>query len=93
MSITITKITPPEQGRVISTHCPICRRTEFMLNPWAKKPEDGDYFRFNKTCADDKLSNVHGIMIWEEEEFDRICGEGTASRLSYLPGSNRGQVQ
>lgn len=55
--IHVTKIIPPEHGWPISFHCPICKKTVFILSLYAEKPKDGYYFRLNDTCVDD----VHGF--------------------------------
>ena len=36
--IHVTSITPPEQGWPIAMYCPICKKTTFVLSPYAVKP-------------------------------------------------------
>jgi hypothetical protein len=50
--IHVTSIVSPDQGWPIAMHCPICKKTTFLLSPWAIKPEKGDYWRMNEICAD-----------------------------------------
>lgn len=56
--INVTNIVPPEQGWPIAMYCPICKETTFVLSPWAIKPQDGDYFKMNETCARDEKHNM-----------------------------------
>jgi hypothetical protein len=50
--ICITKIEQPEVGALFLIHCPICKCTEVVINPWGKKPENGDYWLISPMCAD-----------------------------------------
>ena len=59
--IFITSIVPPEHGWPIVAHCVHCRKTEIVLSPWAKKPDDGDYFLLKGTCLDDELNMQHNM--------------------------------
>jgi hypothetical protein len=43
-------------------YCPICKETNFLLSPWAAKPEKGDYWRLTGTCATDDLHNIKMAM-------------------------------
>lgn len=61
--IHVTSITPPEQGWPIATYCPICKKTTFVLSPWAIKPKDGDYFKMNDVCGDDTLGFEHNMRL------------------------------
>ena len=56
--IHVTSIVPPEQGWPIAAHCTHCRNTVIVLSPYAKKPEDGDYYMLKGTCLDEEM-NVH----------------------------------
>ena len=61
--IHVTSIVPPEQGWPIAMHCPICKETTFMLDKWAIKPKDGDYFLMDEICASEDHSIKHNIKL------------------------------
>lgn len=49
--IHITSLTvPPGGGWVQACYCAICKRTVFVLNAWAAKPGDGDYWLLKGVC-------------------------------------------
>ena len=83
--IHVTKIVPPEVGWPVAFHCPLCKETTFMLSPWAKKPDDGDYFRIDKSCMSDEFFNRHN-MIMAMEGLDRCIR--SRNGLSPEDGSN-----
>lgn len=43
-NIHITKIEQPDTGAVIALRCDKCKAVTYLWSPYAKKPEDGDYF-------------------------------------------------
>jgi hypothetical protein len=61
--IHVTSIVPPEQGWPIAFYCPLCKETTFLLSPWAIKPEKGDYWRMNETCASDEHCIQHNMKF------------------------------
>lgn len=65
--IHVTSIVPPEVGWPIAMYCPICKETTFMLSLWAIKPEDGDYWRMNYTCASEEIGVNHNMWIATNE--------------------------
>ena len=72
--IHITFIVPPEQGWPIVAHCDLCHKTEIVLSPWAKKPDDGDYFLMNGTCLDEEKHIKHNMYPqtwypWRKEKL------------------------
>ena len=72
--IHITSIVPPEQGWPIVAHCDLCHKTEIVLSPWAKKPDDGDYFLMNGTCLDEEKHIKHNMYPqtwypWRKEKL------------------------
>lgn len=69
--IHVTKIVTPEVGWPVAFHCPLCKETTFVLSPWSPKPEDGGYFRIDKSCMSDEFFNRHN-MIMAMEGLDRL---------------------
>lgn len=61
--IHVTSITHPEQGWLVAYHCPLCKETVFLLNPWAEKPKDGDYLRMNDTCVNEEYHHRHNMQM------------------------------
>jgi hypothetical protein len=59
--IHVTSIVPPEQGWPIAAHCTHCRNTVIVLSPYAKKPEDGDYYMLKGTCLDEEMNVQHNL--------------------------------
>jgi hypothetical protein len=57
--IYITSINPPAQGWPVLAHCPKCKKTEIVVDAWARKPEDGDYWLIKDCC----LSEDRGMAI------------------------------
>jgi len=61
--IHVTFIVTPEQGWPVAYHCPLCKRTDIVLSPWAIKPEDGDYWRINAECVSEEFGHRHSMML------------------------------
>ena len=55
--IIVTKMAVPEVGWLMALHCRRCRRTVFGVNPYAAKPENGDYWVI-EGCVDDTTHNL-----------------------------------
>lgn len=47
----------PLDGWLIAYYCETCKKTTFLLSPYALKPKDGDYFLV-KMCADELSHNI-----------------------------------
>ncbi len=50
--IVITNIVQPKEGWITMYHCNVCKTTTIILNPYAIKPNDGDYWLFEDSCID-----------------------------------------
>jgi hypothetical protein len=61
--IHVTSIVPPSEGWPIAYHCPLCKRTEIVLSPWAIKPKEGDYWLMNDMCGDEFLGFEHNMRL------------------------------
>jgi hypothetical protein len=59
--IFLTGITAPETGWSVAYHCRHCRKTVFMLNVYAAKPKDGDYWLM-EMCADNCSASLAEIL-------------------------------
>ena len=56
-------------------YCPICKVTTFLLSPWAIKPEKGDYWRMNDTCASDEHYREHNLKMIMDRGWFKITQE------------------
>lgn len=65
--IHVTSLVPPSEGWPIAFYCPLCKETTFLLNPWAIKPKDGDFWKI-EMCA----SEVHGFRHNMPKRHERL---------------------
>jgi len=56
--IILTHLVQPARGAVIAFYCNECKRTTFMVDSLAVRPERGDYWLFTM-CPDNIL---HGVQ-------------------------------
>lgn len=63
VGIHVTHITPPAAGWPIALYCPLCKETTFVLSPWAKKPDDGDYWKMKDICGSEVLADMHNFEL------------------------------
>jgi hypothetical protein len=57
-NIQITRISvEPSDGWLLASYCSICKQTVFLLNQYAVKPKDGDYFLI-KMCVDNLSHDI-----------------------------------
>jgi len=63
IGIHVTFIVPPSEGWPIAYHCPLCKRTEIVLSPWAIKPKEGDYWLINDMCGDEAHGFNHNMRL------------------------------
>ena len=71
MSICVTHIVKPDAGAVVAIHCPVCKRTDFVVNSWAVEPEDGGYYKINMCGIHDARTR-----FLHDQKGSAKCGMG-----------------